>query len=108
MPFPQERIYTIEDIYHLPDGERAELLDSQIYYMAPPSRQHQRIALELSTSINNYIKKQGGSCEVDIVPFAVFLDERSNTYVKPDISVICSPDKLTDKGCEGAPDWIIE
>ena len=25
-----------------------------------------------------------------------------------DISVICDPDKLTDKGCTGAPDWIIE
>ena len=22
--------------------------------------------------------------------------------------MICSPDKLTDKGCAGAPDWIIE
>ena len=22
--------------------------------------------------------------------------------------IICSPDKLTDKGCVGAPDWVIE
>lgn len=28
--------------------------------------------------------------------------------VEPDISVICDPNKLTDKGCFGAPDWIIE
>lgn len=28
--------YTIEDIYALPDGKRAELIDGQIYYMAPP------------------------------------------------------------------------
>ena len=28
--------------------------------------------------------------------------------VEPDISVICNPGKLTDKGCTGAPDWIIE
>ena len=33
-----EIIYTIDDIYALPDGERAELVDGQIYYMAPPSR----------------------------------------------------------------------
>ena len=26
--------YTIDDIYALPDGERAELIDSQIYYLA--------------------------------------------------------------------------
>ena len=28
--------------------------------------------------------------------------------VEPDISVICDPNKLTDRGCSGAPDWIIE
>jgi Uma2 family endonuclease len=28
--------------------------------------------------------------------------------VEPDISVICAPEKLTDRGCTGAPDWIIE
>ena len=43
MPLLQERIYTTEDIYALPDGERAELIDGQIYYMAPPSRKHQSI-----------------------------------------------------------------
>ena len=31
-----------------------------------------------------------------------------NPYVEPDISVICDPNKLNDKGCNGAPDWIIE
>ena len=56
MPLPKERIYTIDDIYALPEGERAELIDGQIYYMAPPSRKHQEIAGELFTSINNYIR----------------------------------------------------
>jgi len=27
MPFPQERIYTIADIYNLPEDTRAELID---------------------------------------------------------------------------------
>ena len=44
MTLPQERIYTTDDIYNLPDGERAELIDGQIYYMAPPTRRHQLIA----------------------------------------------------------------
>lgn len=108
MPLPQEKIYTTADIYSLPDGERAELIDGQIYYMAPPSRKHQRIVIELSTIINNYIKSNKGSCEVDIAPFAVFLNEDDRNYVEPDISVICDQSKLTDKGCQGAPDWIIE
>ena len=28
--------YTIDDIYALPDGKRAELLDGTMYMMAPP------------------------------------------------------------------------
>ena len=58
----QEKIYTINDIYALPDGERAELIDGQIYMMAPPSRKHQTIARELFSSINSYIKVKGGFC----------------------------------------------
>ena len=29
-------------------------------------------------------------------------------YVEPDISVICDRNKINEKGCYGAPDWIIE
>ena len=58
--------------------------------------------------VRNYIEEHKGKCEVYAAPFAVYLDERSNTYVEPDISVICDPDKLDDRGCKGAPDWIIE
>ena len=104
----QEKTYTIDDIYALPEGERAELIDGQIYYMAPPARKHQRIAGEHYATIREYIKSIDGSCEVDIAPFAVFLQERDFNYVEPDISVIRDPDKLDDKGCNGAPDWIIE
>lgn len=108
MPLPQEQIYTTDDIYALPDGERAELIDGHIYYMAPPSRRHQLIAGELFTIINTYIKSKGGSCEPYIAPFAVFLNGDDKNYVEPDISVICDKSKLTDKGCTGAPDWVIE
>ena len=104
----QNKEYTIEDIYALPDGQRAELIDGQMYMMAPPTRKHQQILLSLSRKIADYIDKEGGSCEVDIAPFAVFLSEDDKSYVEPDISVICSSDKLTDRGCVGAPDWIIE
>lgn len=100
--------YTIEDIYALPDGERAELIDGQIYYLATPSRTHQKLLLSLSRKIADYIDSKGGECEVDIAPFAVFLNNDDINYVEPDISVICDPSKLDDKGCHGAPDWVIE
>ena len=100
--------YTVEDYYALPDEQRAELIDGRMYMMAPPSRKHQRISTRLVSIIDRYIEEHKGKCEVYAAPFAVYLDERSNTYVEPDISVICDPDKLDDRGCKGAPDWIIE
>lgn len=108
MPLLKEQTYTIDDIYALPDGERAELIDGQIYFMAPPSTKHQRIAGKLFNTISNYIQGNNGTCEPFIAPFAVFLNENDKNYVEPDISVICDKNKLTDKGCNGAPDWIIE
>lgn len=105
MSLPRERIYTIDDIYALPDGERAELIDGQIYYMAPPSRRHQDIIGELFATIRDYIHGNNGSYRAYISPF---LNENDRNYVEPDISVICDQNKLNDKGCVGAPDWIIE
>jgi Uma2 family endonuclease len=104
-----EKVYTIEDILALPEGKRAELLDGKIYYMASPSVTHQRILMELSVEIHNYIKsKGGGPCEVFPAPFAVFLNN-DRDYVEPDIVVICDPDKLKKgDGCHGSPDGVIE
>ena len=108
MALPQPKLYTTEDIYALPEGTRAELIDGQLYYMAPPNRRHQKLSGELFIAISNYIKYNNGSCESYIAPFAVFLNADNRNYVEPDISVICDRNKLTDKGCNGAPDWIIE
>lgn len=102
-------IYTEEDYYNLPENVRAELINGQLYYMAAPSRVHQEILGFLFNTIFNYINSQKGPCKVYPAPFAVKLFEDDNkTVVEPDISVICDPDKLTDQGCTGAPDWIIE
>ena len=74
------REHTIQDIYSLPDGRRAELIDGRLYMMAAPDMLHQRISAYLHNEI----------------------------YLEPDISVICDEKKLTGRGCFGAPDWIIE
>ncbi|MBR2275323.1 MAG: Uma2 family endonuclease [Lachnospiraceae bacterium] len=104
--------YTAEDFYAL-TGDRGgvELINGQLYYlwdMAAPSRGHQKILMALSYRIQDYIYKTGGSCEIYPAPFDVQLSEKSDDIVEPDITVICDPEKLTDRGCTGAPDWIIE
>lgn len=108
MPLPKPNTYTVEDIYLLPEGQRAELIDGQIYNMAPPSPLHQKLVMELSATIRNYIKSNSGSCEVYPAPFAVFLNQDNYNYVEPDISIICDSSKMNDRGCNGAPDFIIE
>lgn len=108
MPLPKEKLYTSEDYWNLPEGQRAELIDGQIYNMAPPSRIHQKLVGELYHKILSYIRQKNGSCEVYPAPFAVNLTGNDKTWVEPDISIICDKNKLSDRGCEGAPDWIIE
>lgn len=108
MSSQESNTYTIEDIYALPEGKRAELIDGQIYDMAPPSYQHQRLVMELSATLRNHIKSKGGPCEVLPAPFALFIKEDDTNYVEPDISVICDKDKISNRGCEGAPDFVIE
>ena len=101
-------IHTIEEFYETSVNERIELIHGVFYNMAPPNRLHQRILSILHTRIFNYIENKGGDCEVYPAPFGVQLSEEDDTVVEPDISVICDPKKLTDRGCTGAPDWIIE
>lgn len=108
MTLPQEKHYTAEDFYDLPDDIHAELINGQIVYMAAPSALHQDISGELYYVIKNYIKSKKGKCRVYAAPFGVQLREGEDTIIQPDLSVICDTDKITPRGCVGAPDWIIE
>lgn len=61
MAFAQERTYTIDDIYALPDGQRAELIDGQMYMMAPPNTMHQRISYAFARKVSEYIDRKKGN-----------------------------------------------
>jgi len=96
-----------------PEDQRYELIDGLAFAMAPaPTRQHQRLSFELAREVANAL--EGSGCEVNVAPFDVRLpegdeaDDDIDTVVQPDISVVCDPSKLDDKGCRGAPDWVIE
>lgn len=109
------KIYTYKDYLTFDEGERIEIINGQIYNMIPaPSRVHQEIISALVIEIGNYIKFNNGPCKVYPAPFDVILkndDEvlsNSKNIVQPDISVICDKSKLTDKGCTGSPDMIVE
>jgi len=108
MALSEEKKYTIDDIYNLPEGTRAELIHGEIYLQASPSKTHQRLSGDLYYVIKSYIKSEGGDCEVYPAPFDIFLSGNESECFIPDISVICNPEIIKEKGCYGPPDWIIE
>ncbi|KYO66955.1 Uma2 family endonuclease [Thermovenabulum gondwanense] len=107
--------YTYKDYLKFPDDKRVEIIEGRIYDMSPsPSRIHQKVVMELAFSIENYLRTSKMPCEVYIAPFdVIFIEENqeieeSKSIVQPDIFVVCDKAKLTERGCMGSPDLIIE
>jgi Uma2 family endonuclease len=78
--------------------------------MAGPSPVHQDLLLELAIQLHGFLK--GTPCRAHIAPFEVRLfpkeDGSDNTYVEPDIFVVCDKSKIDRHGCKGAPDFVVE
>ena len=106
----QKGTHTAEEYYTTPEDARVELIKGVFYDMAAPSPVHQRILGELYYMIRDHIRKNGGPCQVYMAPFDVKLDtgDEEDTVVQPDISVICDPSRIDERGCNGAPDWVVE
>jgi len=96
--------------------ETVELIKGKIMAMSPaPNVKHQRIARDLLIPIDRHLR--GKTSEVFIAPFDVKLYDRRKSLlsdqevfsvIQPDLCVICDKTKLTEQGCDGSPDWIIE
>ena len=107
--YGRQRVYTIEDIYALPDGVRAELIDGEMYFMASPNREHQRLVGGMHLEIANYLKQhKEKECEVILSPYGVHLEGDDRVYLEPDLIVICDRSMNLHEGCFGAPAWVIE
>ncbi|MCB0836627.1 MAG: Uma2 family endonuclease [Bacteroidetes bacterium] len=107
--------YTYADYLTWQFDEMVELIRGKIFKMSPaPSLHHQRISRNLFLQVGNHLAEK--RCEVFHAPFDVRLPlspekqtaDKVDTIVQPDICVVCDPAKLDDRGCSGAPDWIIE
>jgi len=107
--YSAEKRYTYADYASWDDEIRYELIDGVPYMMSAPSRIHQKISVELSRQLANFLK--GKPCEVYHAPFDVCLNAKGDdddTVVQPDILVVCNMSKLDGKRCNGAPDMAIE
>ena len=104
---------TFADCLTWEENDRVEIIDGEVFMMAPPSSVHQEIAAELTRQFGNYL--EGKQCKVYPAPFGVRLFEQDgetpedvDTVVEPDLSVVCDRSKIDKHGCKGAPDLIIE
>jgi Uma2 family endonuclease len=104
--------YTYADYLKWDFEEIVELIKGKIFTKAAaPNRRHQEVSVNLTSKIWEFLK--GQSCQVYPAPFDVRFSKdpefsKTDSVVQPDISVICDPSKLDEKGCFGAPDIIVE
>ena len=87
-----------------------ELIDGYVFMMAGnATTNHHRISGYISRKIGNYL--EGKRCEVfqdlNVYLFKENIGKCKNVY-QPDILVGCDKDKMTDRGYEGTPEFIVE
>ncbi len=109
----KKKVYTYADYLKIDDGKRYEIIDGELYDMGPaPTPIHQEISGALSFQLFDFF--QDKPCKVIAAPFDVRLyrkskkDSNITRVVQPDISVICDLDKIDERGCLGAPDFVVE
>ena len=112
-PVCEKYDYTYGDIQKNNGKGRFEVIEGVVYDMTPaPATEHQRISRDLGFLVHEFLK--GKKCELFSAPFDVLLPEgdeadvQVKTVVQPDIVVVCDPEKITPRGCRGAPNWVVE
>jgi Uma2 family endonuclease len=103
--------YTYDDYYDWLFTERVELIFGKVLPMAAPNRIHQIIAKNLYYVFTVFFRDK--QCEFYPAPFDVRLPVgikkgKYTTVVQPDLSVFCDPEKLDQRGAQGAPDLVVE
>ena len=99
-----------KDMEDLRENTRAELIDGQIYRLPAPSRIHQEIIVRVLVLLANHLAAAQAPGRIYPAPFGVWPggEEGGRDYFEPDLMVVGSPERLTDTGCAGAPDFVLE
>jgi len=101
------RIYTYDEVQEMfTETQKWEMMDGVPYAMAAASPRHQELKIELAALFRNYLK--GKSCRV-FSEIEIRLDtDKNDTFLIPDLFILCDKSKRGPKGVIGAPDMIVE
>ena len=105
----EKTTYTYSD-YLSWDDEFCELVDGMMVASPSPVTSHQRVCRNLFVRLDRFLEGKPG--EVFFAPYSVRLDPRKDlsdrTVLVPDIIVVLDPEKIDERGCNGAPDFVAE
>ncbi|MGX8729215.1 MAG: Uma2 family endonuclease [Lachnospiraceae bacterium] len=99
----------LSEIEALRKSGRGEMIDGLLYALPAPTRQHQELVAKLLIQLAGHLYENKIPGNLLLSPFGVYLSgENGKDYFEPDLFYVHNPEKLTEKGCIGAPDWILE
>jgi prevent-host-death family protein len=87
---------------------RYEYIDGEVYLLASPTYEHQKIVMEISYLLYDWLK--GKKCRPLTAPFDITLTKDNNkNVVQPDIVVLCDTENVNDKRkYTGIPTLVVE
>ena len=91
--------------YEFEEGRLSEIIGGKVVMMASPSLNHNRVAGNIYNLFSNYL--QDRPCEPFQDGASLFLEEGAEEY-RPDMMVVCDPEKCQLDGVHGAPDFVLE
>lgn len=105
--------YSYADYLSWKFKEKVELIRGKIMKMSPaPSSDHQQISWNITLEAGNYLKEHQSPYRAFHAPFDVRLPmakgNQPDTVLQPDLCIICDTSKIDRRGCNGAPDLVVE
>ena len=97
---------TIDDLYHIPENGKAEIVNGELQLMSPTGDLHGSAVLEIAVSLRAHARRAGlGRAYADNVGFIVNLPNRKS--FSPDAAFYVGP-RAGGKFLEGAPVFAAE
>src|SRR5438128_982430 len=101
-----KRSYTYDDLAALPDDQRYEIIDGELWVNPSPITRHQKLAHRLAVALDQL--ERSGAGNVFSAPLDVVFSKRD--VVQPDLMFIAAAraSVIGEKNITGAPDLVVE